>query len=74
MTSSFPRNKKFFILDIIGFLSSHNLLYMDKASMASSIEVRVPLLDKNLVTDYFNEIDIVNKKRGKTSKKKNTER
>lgn len=49
--------KKFFLLDFKGFLSSHNLLYMDKASMASSIEVRVPLLDYQLVQDYFQNID-----------------
>lgn len=41
-------------LDIRGYLSSHNLLYMDKASMAASVEARVPLLDHRLAKKYFN--------------------
>lgn len=49
--------RSFFFLDIIGFLTSHNLLYMDKASMAASVEVRVPLLDKNVVASYFQDIE-----------------
>ena len=49
--------KKFFVLEYLGFLGSHNLIYMDKASMAASVEVRVPLLDKNLVRSYFHNID-----------------
>ena len=65
ITISFPKDKKFFILDFVGFLSSHNLLYMDKASMASSIEVRVPLLDKNLVGEYFKKIHVFNKRKSK---------
>jgi len=44
-------------LDMKGFLASHNLIYMDKASMAASVEVRVPLLDKNIVQYYFQQID-----------------
>jgi asparagine synthase (glutamine-hydrolysing) len=31
------------------FLADHNLLYTDKMSMAASVEVRVPLLDNELV-------------------------
>jgi asparagine synthase (glutamine-hydrolysing) len=31
------------------FIADHNLLYTDKMSMATGIEVRVPLLAKNLV-------------------------
>ena len=49
--------KRFFYLDIKGFLASHNLIYMDKASMATSVEVRVPLLDKDLAQTMFQEID-----------------
>jgi asparagine synthase (glutamine-hydrolysing) len=41
-------------LDIRGYLSSHNLIYMDKASMADSVEVRVPLLDHRFAKKYFN--------------------
>jgi asparagine synthase (glutamine-hydrolysing) len=37
-------------LDLKTFLASHNLVYVDKTSMAHSIEVRVPLLDE-LVLD-----------------------
>lgn len=36
-------------LDLKGFLASHNLLYADKASMAASVEVRVPFLDPRVV-------------------------
>lgn len=49
--------KKYFYLDIKGFLASHNLIYMDKASMAASVEVRVPFLDKKLAQHFFNTID-----------------
>lgn len=31
------------------FLADHNLLYTDKMSMAASVEVRVPFLDKDLI-------------------------
>ncbi len=48
--------KKYFYLEFKGFLSSHNLIYMDKASMAASVEVRVPLLEKNIVNHFFNTI------------------
>jgi len=36
-------------LDLKTFLASHNLVYVDKTSMAHSIEVRVPLLDELVV-------------------------
>ena len=35
--------------EFLGFLPDHNLAYTDKASMAESIEVRVPLLDPRIV-------------------------
>jgi asparagine synthase (glutamine-hydrolysing) len=35
-------------IDMPGYLASHNTLYMDKASMAASIEVRVPFLTPRL--------------------------
>ncbi len=40
-------------LDLKGFLASHNLIYSDKASMAASVEVRVPLLDYRLAELAF---------------------
>jgi asparagine synthase (glutamine-hydrolysing) len=42
-------------LDLKTFLASHNLVYVDKTSMAHSIEVRVPLLDE-LVVDVVRRI------------------
>lgn len=36
-------------LERFGFLPDHNLNYTDKASMASGVEVRVPLLDPRLM-------------------------
>ena len=56
-TQGFSCLKQFLILDFKGFLSSHNLIYMDKASMAASVEVRVPLLDHELVSDFFQEYE-----------------
>lgn len=41
--------RKFLYHDFKGFLASHNLIYADKSSMAAGVEVRVPLLDKELV-------------------------
>lgn len=35
--------------DFIDYLPNHNLLYMDKMSMAVGVETRVPLLDMDLV-------------------------
>jgi asparagine synthase (glutamine-hydrolysing) len=35
--------------EFLGFLPDHNLAYTDKASMAESVEVRVPLLDSRIV-------------------------
>ena len=56
---------KFFYLDFKGFLASHNLIYMDKASMSASVEVRVPLMQKDLVNHYFNNIVRKNKREQK---------
>ncbi len=35
--------------ELFGFLPDHNLNYGDKASMASGVEVRVPLIDRRLM-------------------------
>ncbi len=61
LTDGFSERKKFYILDLKGFLASHNLLYMDKSSMAASIEVRVPLLDKDFVLFMLSDIENRNK-------------
>ncbi len=58
LTKSVDATHVFHYLDFKGFLSSHNLIYMDKASMAASIEVRVPLLDKNLAAKFFKTIHL----------------
>jgi asparagine synthase (glutamine-hydrolysing) len=49
------------------FLTEHNLLYTDKMSMATSIEVRVPLLNNNLI-DFASTIPNSLKQRGKEGK------
>jgi len=50
--------KKAFYLDLYGFLS-HNFIQTDKASMHSSVEVRVPLINKYLLVKNFYEDDNV---------------
>jgi asparagine synthase (glutamine-hydrolysing) len=41
------------LIDLKGFLASHNLIYVDKASMAASVEVRVPLMNVELTEFAF---------------------
>jgi asparagine synthase (glutamine-hydrolysing) len=48
--------KRYYKLDFKGFLASHNTLYSDKSSMATSVEVRVPLLDKDIVNYFYQDI------------------
>jgi asparagine synthase (glutamine-hydrolysing) len=45
--------KKWQIVDLQTILAENNLVYMDRMSMANSLEVRVPLLDHNLVEFAF---------------------
>ena len=40
---------KILALELRHFLNDHNLIYTDKMSMATGVEVRVPLLDKEFV-------------------------
>jgi asparagine synthase (glutamine-hydrolysing) len=40
---------RYFERDLAVYLPNHNLLYMDKMSMACGVETRVPLLDRELV-------------------------
>jgi asparagine synthase (glutamine-hydrolysing) len=49
------------------FLASHNLNYTDKMSMASGLEVRVPLLDPDLIK-FAATIPTALKQQGKTGK------
>lgn len=49
------------------FLADHNLNYTDKAGMASGIEVRVPLLDLDLVA-FAARVPVGWKQRGRTGK------
>lgn len=48
-----PDAKKFQYLDWRGFLASHNLMYVDKASMAAGVEVRVPIADRRIAEQWF---------------------
>ena len=41
------------MIDLKGFLASHNTIYSDKASMAASVEVRVPLMNVELTEFAF---------------------
>ena len=41
--------RKMLSVDMLHFLTDHNLNYTDKMSMAASIETRVPFLDRDLV-------------------------
>lgn len=52
-------------LDLKGFLASHNLLYSDKASMAASVEVRVPFLDYRLAELAFSLPEALRASRGR---------
>ncbi|OGQ46275.1 MAG: asparagine synthase (glutamine-hydrolyzing) [Deltaproteobacteria bacterium RIFCSPLOWO2_02_FULL_46_8] len=47
--SSLPSLKQALLLDLLTYLPCLNLAYTDKTSMAHSVEVRVPLLDIELV-------------------------
>ena len=47
-------------MELAGFLPDHNLNYSDKASMAAGVEVRVPLIDKRLVS-WMADVDPKNK-------------
>ncbi len=40
---------KYLYRDFVDYLPNHNLLYMDKMSMAEGVEARVPLLDLEIV-------------------------
>jgi len=49
LPASTPRLERMLAVEQRFFLADHNLLYTDKMSMAAGVEVRVPLLDLELV-------------------------
>lgn len=61
-----PMNRMLY-LDAKYFLTDHNLNYSDKMSMAAGIEVRVPLIDHDLVA-FAARIPVDLKQRGMTGK------
>jgi asparagine synthase (glutamine-hydrolysing) len=67
LPSSMPRLNKMLYLDTKYFLADHNLNYTDKMSMAHGVEVRVPLLDYEVVR-HAGRLRIEDKQRGPTTK------
>jgi asparagine synthase (glutamine-hydrolysing) len=61
-----PLNRMLY-LEAKHFLADHNLNYTDKASMAVGVEVRVPLLDPDLV-DFATRIPTWMKQKGRVGK------
>lgn len=61
-----PLNRMLY-LEARHFLADHNLNYTDKMGMASGIEVRVPLLDPDLV-DFATRVPSAFKQRGRIGK------
>lgn len=55
-------------VDLKIFMASLNLAYNDKMSMASSVEVRVPFLDRELAEWIAREVPVSAKVRGRTTK------
>jgi asparagine synthase (glutamine-hydrolysing) len=62
-----PRLNKMLYLDTKFFLPDHNLNYTDKMSMAHGVEVRVPLLDYEVVR-HAGRLRVDQKQRGPTTK------
>jgi len=66
-----PKNtsdlNKMLFLDLKFFLTDHNLNYTDKMGMKEGVEIRVPLLDNELV-DYVSTIPSKFKQKGKHGK------
>jgi asparagine synthase (glutamine-hydrolysing) len=60
---SMPRLNKMLYLDTKYFLPDHNLNYTDKMSMAHGVEVRVPLLDYEVVR-HAGRLRVEDKQRG----------
>jgi asparagine synthase (glutamine-hydrolysing) len=64
---SVPRLNRMLYLECRHFLTDHNLNYTDKMSMAAGVEVRVPLLDPDLVRLAFS-LPLNQKQRGRQGK------
>ena len=62
-----PDLNRMLFLECRHFLADHNLNYTDKMSMASGVEVRVPLLDPDLV-DLAARLPLRYKQRGREGK------
>ena len=67
LPAEMPRLNKMLYLDTKFFLADHNLNYTDKMSMAHGIEVRVPLLDYEVVR-HAGRLRVEDKHRGPTTK------
>jgi len=67
LPAAMPRLNKMLYLDTKFFLPDHNLNYTDKLSMAHGVEVRVPLLDYEVV-QHAGALRIEDKQRGPTTK------
>ncbi|MCS1408639.1 MAG: Asparagine synthetase [glutamine-hydrolyzing] 1 [Verrucomicrobia subdivision 3 bacterium] len=61
-----PMNRML-VLDLLYFLTDHNLNYTDKMSMATGVEVRVPLIDLEMVKFAF-RLPVSFKQRGRHGK------
>lgn len=67
LPSHMARLNKMLYLDTKFFLADHNLNYTDKMSMAHGVEVRVPLLDYEVVK-HAGRLPVDDKQRGPTTK------
>ena len=67
LPDSVPRLNRMLYLECKHFLADHNLNYTDKMSMAAGVEVRVPLLDPDLVRLAFS-LSLDQKQRGRQGK------
>ena len=67
LPAAMPRLNKMLYLDTKYFLPDHNLNYTDKMSMAHGVEVRVPLLDYEVVR-HAARLRVDQKQRGPTTK------
>jgi asparagine synthase (glutamine-hydrolysing) len=67
LPSAMPRLNKMLYLDTKYFLADHNLNYTDKMSMAHGVEVRVPLLDYEVVR-HAGRLRVEDKQRGPNTK------
>jgi asparagine synthase (glutamine-hydrolysing) len=67
LPADMARLNKMLYLDTKFFLADHNLNYTDKMSMAHGIEVRVPLLDYEVVR-HAGRLPVDDKQRGPTTK------